>query len=180
MADNIPFLRIRIPSVKDSNEDSIKHDLNRIETFGFDLSTMTTSSDTSKCDFWYKIENKAAQPSTIIANTNGGIIPIYSNFIRSSLLFEFNIAPTSGYTNELKLNRKEEGFFVLCRDGKTYGKIIWEKSEVDAGVPDGKDGSFREYGKYFICFYQPDGSTDLSYSSPDINLENFLIDRRLR
>ena len=165
--DKTPFLRIRIYSGK-------------VETFGFDFRAQRTSNDTSKCDIWFKPINKEEQPNTIIANQGGGIIPIYSNEINSSLFYEKTAAPTTGYLHEYKLKGNEEGFFVLCRDGKKYGKIIFEKSAIDVSSPDGKGNFYKEFGKNFSCLYQPNGTTDLSYSTPDIDLENFLVDIRLK
>jgi hypothetical protein len=175
ITDKVPFLRIRIHG---GERNSL--DLNKIETFGFDFSTLTTSNDISKCDLWFKIEKKEVQPTTINTNTNGGIIPIYDNEVKSSLLYEKTTAPTTGYKNELVLKGNEEGFFVLCRDGKTYGKIIWEKSGIDISSPDGQGSFYKEFGKNFSCLYQPNGTTDLSYSRSDISLEDFLVDFRLR
>ncbi len=165
--DKMPFLRIRFHSGK-------------VETYGFDFSSQRTSTDTSKCDIWFKPAIKEEQPKIIVANKNGGLIPVYSDDIKSSFFYEKSSAPTTGYVREYNLKGNEEGFFVLCRDGKTYGKIIFEKSEIDISSPDGRGSFYKEFGKNFSCLYQPNGTTDLSYSTPDIDLENFLVDIRLK
>lgn len=165
--DKTPFLRIRIHSGK-------------VETYGFDFSSQITSIDTSKCDIWFKPINREEHPTIIVASKSGGIIPIYFDEIKSSFFYEKALAPTTGYLHEYKLKGNEEGFFVLCRDGKTYGKIIFEKSAIDVSGPDGKGSFYKEFGKKFSCLYQPNGTNDLSYSTPDINLENFLVDIRLK
>lgn len=176
VTDQTPFLRVRFYSVDTSNV----LNLNKPETFGFDLSSQKTSTDTSKCDIWFKPINKEEPPKIIVANKGGGILPIYANEIKSSFFYEKPEAPTTGYLHEYNLKGNEEGFFILCRDGKTYGKIIFEKSEIDASSPDGKGGFYKDFGKQFSCLYQPNGTTNLSYSTPDIDLENFLVDYRLR
>jgi len=79
--------------------------------------------------------------------------------------------------HEYEFKGNEEGFFVMCRDGKTFGKIIFEKSLISKG---GVDGDYVDRGRYFSCLYQPNGTTDLSYSPQDIDLESFLVDGRLR
>lgn len=174
--DKRPFLRVRIHS-----DDSSKNlDFRKAETFGFDFQTLKTNSDTTNCDFWFKVINKEEQPTILIANKGGGIIPVHSNEINSSFFYEKAIAPTTGYLKEYKLKGNEEGFFVLSRDGKTYGKIIFEKAAIDASSPDGKGGFYKDFGKNFSCLYQPNGTNNLSYSTPDIDLENFLVDYRLR
>lgn len=177
-ADTIitPFIKIKFHD-KD-NEDKL--DLGDIKTFGFDMKTFTTTTDTSQADFWFKIEKKDEMPNIIKANSDGGLIPILNYEIKSSLLYEKNIAPKSGYINEYSLTGKEEGLFILCRDKKTYGKIIFEKSSVESSGPD-KNGNYRkEYGKIFSCFYQPDGTTNLTNPKVDIDLEDFLTDGRMR
>ncbi|MFM2224833.1 MAG: hypothetical protein RJA07_1035 [Bacteroidota bacterium] len=172
--NKIPFLRIRIHEGKNHSLD-----YTNIETFGFDFSTLTTNNDTSKCDLWFKIEKKEEQPTIINTNKNGGIIPIYNDEVKSSLLYEKSTAPTTGYKNEIELKGNEEGFFVLCRDGKRYGKIILEHSSIDISSPDGHGSFYKEFGKNFSCLYQPNETTNLSYSIPNLNLENFLVDYRL-
>jgi hypothetical protein len=174
--DSVPLIKIRIYS----NQSSNTLDLNRIETYGFDLKTMSIRNDSTRCDFWFKIERDLGQPRTIRSNINGGIIPIYIADVNTTFLFEKGTAPTSGYVKECRLNGKEEGLFVLCRDGITFGKIVFEKTEIDSSVPDGKGGHYKEYIKQFSCLYQPDGSTNLSYSQPNIDLEDFLVDHRLQ
>ena len=174
--DKTPFLRIRFYSVDTSNY----LNLSKPETFGFDLSNQRTSSDTSKCDIWFKPINKEEPPKIIVSNKGGGILPVYASEIKSSFFYEKTEAPTTGYLQEYKLKGNEEGFFVLSRDGKTYGKIIFEKMELDASTPDGKGGFYKEFGKQFSCLYQPNGTTNLSYYTPDVDLENFLVDYRLR
>lgn len=167
-----PFLRIRIHAAKGQNT----LDLNNIETFGLDCINLTTKTDTTQCDLWFKTEKKEGQPNTIITNKMGGIIPIYRNEIKSSILYEKYTAPITGYKREYSLNGQEAGFFILCRDGKTYSKIILEQTNVDERHPDSQGSFYIEFGKIFTCFYQPNGTTDLSYPQTDINLKNFLTD----
>jgi hypothetical protein len=174
--DSVPLIKIRVYS----DESNKTLDLNRIETYGFNLKTMSINKDTTQCDFWFKIERNLGQPRTVRANRNGGIIPIYVSDVNTTFLFEKGTAPTTGYVKEYRLNGKEEGLFVLCRDGMTFGKIVLEKSEIDSSVPDGKGGHYKEYIKQFSCLYQPDGSRNLSYSQPNIDLEEFLVDHRLQ
>jgi hypothetical protein len=173
ITDSTPFLRTRFSY--DSSEK-----LTRISTFGFALDQLRTSNDTSECDIWFRPTNKEGQPTVICANNKGGIIPVYSNAIASSFFYEKTTAPLNGYFREYTLQGNEEGFFVLSRDGRTYAKLIFEKSVVDISSPDVNGGSYKEYGKYFSCLYQPNGTNDLSYSSPDIDLIDFLVDFQLQ
>ena len=169
ITDNIPFLRIRIYAHSNGKD----LDFDNVETYGFDFKTLKTTTDTLSADLWFKIEKKEEQPTTILTCKSGGIIPITVNQVKSSLLHEKNIAPTYGYMTTYKLFGNEEGFFVLCRDGKTYGKVILEKSAIDISSPDGKGSYYKEFGKRFSCLYQPNGSTDLTYPYSDIDLEDY-------
>ena len=173
--DNVPSIRVRIYSKTDNTLD-----LNNMETYGFDLKTFSTKSDTTECDFWFKIERKEIQPSIIQTNLNGGIIPVYIEDINSTFLFERMTAPTTGYRQQYTLKGNEEGFFILARDGKTFGKLILEKSIINKSSPYEKGGYYKEYVRQFTCLYQPNGTTDLSYSQSNINLEDFLVDHRLQ
>lgn len=174
--ENFPFMRVRIPAVKNGQGLDFKNAV----TFGFDFKTLKTNTDTTETDLWFKVENKEGQPTTIETSANGGVIPILDSEIISSLLYEKNIAPTTGYVTTYKLTGSEAGFFVRCRDGETYGKIILEKSAIDISSPDGQGSYYKEFGKNFSCLYQPNGTTDLTYSQTDIDLENFLVDFRMR
>lgn len=96
------------------------------------------------------------------------------------MLYEKTKAPKSGYFSTYRLTGDEAGFFVLCRDGKSYGKIILEQSEIDLSSPDGKGSFYKEFGVNFSSLYQTNGSNDLSYRVYDIDLEDFLVDFRYR
>ena len=165
--EKTPFLRIRIQK-------------NKITTYGFDFTSLTTKTDTAQCDLWFKVEKSEKQPTTIVTNQNGGIIPVLSGEIESSLLYEKVSAPITGYKADYTLKGDEEGFFIKCRDGKTFAKVILEKATLDIGSPTGQGDYYKELGKHFSYLYQPNGTTDLSYSTTQINLENFLVDFRLR
>jgi hypothetical protein len=155
--DQTPFLRLRT-----ENDKTV--------TFGFDFTTLTTKVDTLNCDLWFKIERT---PATLVVPKSGGIIPILKSDVKSSLLYEIEQAPTTGYGRSYKLTGDEDGFFIKCRDGKTFAKIILNKGTVDMA---GKAGVFKDQGKHFSYFYQQNGSTDLAYPRTKIDLERFLVD----
>ncbi|GHN03211.1 hypothetical protein WSM22_47000 [Cytophagales bacterium WSM2-2] len=159
LADKTPFLRLRTLD-------------NKVTTYGFDFKTLTTKLDTLNCDLWFKIETK---PATLVTNKSGGILPIMKSEIKSSLLYEMEQAPTTGYRKSYVINGEEEGFFIKCRDGKTFAKIILTKGTMEISGP--VNGSaYKDQGRYFSYFYQPNGSVDLTFSNAKIDLENFLVD----
>lgn len=172
--DDFPFLRVRIYGK--GNELNFENQ----ETYGFDHKSLTMSIDKMNSDFWFDQIHKDSLPNIIKTNPQGGLKPIFKNEINSSALYEQKIAPSQGYKTEYKLTGKEEGFFILCRDGKTYGKLIFEKSTIDISTQDGKSGYYKEFGKNFNWIHQEDGSTNLTYPNSEIDLENFLLDYRLK
>jgi hypothetical protein len=175
--DNVdaPFMRVRIYADKGNT----KLNFNNWETFGFNFKTMSVTNDTLNADIWFDKITKEEQPKIIKTNKLGGVIPIDNNEVKSSVLFEKGVAPNNGYLTSYNLKGNEEGFFVKCRDGKTYGKIILEKSEIDHSGPDGKGNYIKEFGKNISCLYQPDGTTNLTYQIEEIDLEDFLVDFRM-
>jgi hypothetical protein len=174
--ETFPYIRVRIPAVKNG----LGLDFKNAMTFGFDFKTLKTYSDTTQTDLWFRIENNEGQPTTIVTSKNGGLIPILDSEIKSSLLFEKTIAPSTGYIRTYELTGSESGFFVRCRDGKTYGKIIIEKSSIDINSSDEQGNYYKEFGKNFSCLYQPNGTTNLTYSQSNIDLEDFLVNFRFR
>ena len=169
-----PYLKVRILAVK--NGESL--DFGNAQTFGFDFKSLKTNSDTTQTDLWYKIDNKEGLPSTIVTSNKGGLIPIFSNEVKSSfaydLLYEKTTAPTKGYKTIYTLIGKEVGFFVRCRDGKTYGKMIFGGVELNVSSPDRHGSYYKEFGKSIICLYQSNGTTELTYPQTDIDLKSFL------
>jgi hypothetical protein len=172
--NDFPFLRVRV-----YDNDNVLNFENQ-ETYGFDHESLEMSLDTINSDFWFEKIRKDNPPSVIKANAQGGIKPIFVNELSSSVLYEQSQAPTEGYKTEYILTGNEEGFFVLCRDGKTYGKLIFEKSTIDIGTPDGNGGYYKEFGKNFNWIHQENCSTNLTYPNSEIDLESFLVDYRLR
>lgn len=150
--------------------DGLKSD--SVQTLGFDFSSFQITSDTTNCDIWFAPLSEKGHTSVIVSNSKGGIIPVkeVNNF-----LFDLPTAPETGYTGRHRLIGNEQGFFVLCRDGKTYGKIVFLSMSVESNFSDGNGGRYIEYGKPFHALYQPTGSRDLSYYVPDLDLERYLV-----
>jgi len=170
--NDVPFLKVRIYYL----ENTSRLNFDSMETFGFDFFSRKITKDTANCDVWFRPVLKDDQPFILVAN-KGGILPVYSNEVKSSFYYDKPIAPMNGYVKEYQFQGNEDGFFVLCRDGKTFGKIIFEKSTISKGDIEGK---YVDRGKHFSSLYQPNGTTDLSYPDPNIDLEKFLTDGRLR
>lgn len=168
----IPYLRQRVYS----NPATDELDFANIESWGYDFINSKNSPNTDSIDIWFRSVNKEEHPTTMLTNPNGGLIPIYNKDVQSSLLFEKKEAPLDGYVTEYELQGNEEGFFVKCRDGLTYAKLLMEKSKIDKSSPS-KNGYYKEWGYNFGSIYQTDSSRTFNYNQ-DIDLEQFLVDYR--
>jgi len=58
---------------------------------------------------------------------NGGIHPVYNSEISESFFLEMENAPLIGYQKSYRLEGTEAGFFIKCRDGQHFAKIILDK-----------------------------------------------------
>lgn len=128
-----------------------------VKIIGYDFINSRQTEDTLNADLWCTFPDTLDFPQVLIANKRGGIIPIFYNEIRSMLEFEKRIAPETGYVKEYIRNEGEAGYFVKCRDGKTYVKPFLE------GMVSKSAGYYRQYGLEFKYFYQPDGTRNFRY-----------------
>jgi hypothetical protein len=154
-----PLLRLRIQN-------------NNTETYGFDFKGLTSDVDTLNSDLWLRIEREQI---ALVTPNSSGLIPILRSEIKSSLFYELEKAPITGYRRKYILTGGEEGFFIRCRGGKTFAKVILVKGTVDISGED-KRGSFKERRRYFSFLFQPNESNDLTFPKAKIDLERFLVD----
>lgn len=107
-------------------------------------------------------------PKILITSERGGIMPIPRN------ANEINKAPTEGYVKKIQLKGNEQGFFIKCRDGKTYARLLIFSLEYDRSSPYA-DGHFKDYGIMFNVVLQTEGS---EFNSPeDIRLDHYIFER---
>ncbi len=159
-SEKTPMLRLRTQN-------------NKTVTYGFDFKHLMAQVDTLNCDLWFKIDKK---PATIKVPKTGGIIPIFKGEIQSSLLYELEQAPLTGYGKSYTLTGEEVGLFIMCRDGKTFAKIIFYDGIVDISESGTESSLIKEQRKYFSYVYQPNGSNELIFPNAKIDLERFLVD----
>lgn len=121
-------------------------------------------------------------PTIFRGSLRGGIIPFFYQDVEETTFFEKNIAPKKGYLQQYKLINKigntEIGFFIKCRDGKTYAKLIRQDYTYHKGNwckdEDCKSPLMVEIGYAFHCLYQTNGSRNLAYMPMNFSLEDFL------
>lgn len=63
----------------------------------------------------------------LITLGKGGIYPVYNTEISESFFLEMENAPLLGYQKSYRLKGTEAGFFIKCRDGQHFAKIILDK-----------------------------------------------------
>jgi hypothetical protein len=59
---------------------------------------------------------ESGQSQLLTSSEKGGLIPIFDST-------DTETAPLNGYMKKYKLNGTENGFFVRCRDGKSYSRL---------------------------------------------------------
>jgi hypothetical protein len=126
----------------------------------FDLIKSKSTTDTTDADIWCRIPDTLDQPHVLVAAPEGGIIPVFDDEIRGSFMYEKRQAPKYGYVKEYTAKGNEIGYFIRCRDGKTYAKILERYVDFDTIG----NGSI-EYDIYFEYLYQPNGTRNFRYNS---------------
>lgn len=107
-------------------------------------------------------------PKTLITPEKGGIVPIFDKSQNA-----INKAPQSGYVSKYKITGDERGFFVRCRDGKTYARLMLYSLEYDHSGPY-KGGAIKELGIMFEVELQAAGR---EFNSPeDLRLDYYILD----
>jgi len=162
---NKPYIRQRIYSNLN------KLDFENIEIWGYDFSKSKNTNNLDNSDVFLKPNKNEIFPTVLLSNKKGGIIPIFDYEYNYSLLFEKTKAPVEGYVTSYKLKGNEAGFFIKCRDGLTYGKLILD-SKTNISSPY-KKGFYKEWGYSFKSLYIPNGELEFNYIW-NRKLEDFL------
>jgi hypothetical protein len=142
----------------------------KIEDWGINIEKGTSVKNLQNVTVW--AESKKGVPVILVTSHESGIIPIFRDNIKQSILYEYDKAPTSGYVSRYQLKGNEAGFFVHSK-GK-YAKLIRVGKSYQKTVPY-KEGYYVENGINFKLIYQPDGTQDLNIE-PINNLENFILE----
>ncbi|MCU4165966.1 hypothetical protein [Carboxylicivirga caseinilyticus] len=124
------------------------------EQYGFDfinkqrnVTTFDLSLNLKKVNSKFDLELLSAE--------KGGILPIYKEQISDSFFLEMEIAPSFGYQKNYNINGKEAGFFVKCRDGKHFAKVIFQPQLYKLNCNSEQD-SLVEQGLKFSYILQKD------------------------
>ena len=141
---------------------------NSIELLGINLNTLD-NSDLNKSDLYVEYDPSTKTPKRLICKPNTGILPIYKEK-NKSLIFDFLIAPDSGYQVEHNVTGEEAGYFL--KHGNGYCKLIM-KERIDSSIPY-KDGYYKEEGYTFEAICNPVG-VNLAVNRK-IDLEDYILE----
>lgn len=119
--ENQPYLRSRTITQLEGRKKN-----NSIEVVGFDFINQKHSTYPDSMDLKITIRNhQTSSPSIhIYSFDKGGVYPIFLDEINESFFLEMENAPTEGYYTSYKTSGKEVGFFIRCRDGRHYVKLL--------------------------------------------------------
>lgn len=135
---------------------------------GIDLLNGTNTQSSDSTDISIMQYTEAKYPKNLITNAKGGIVPIFDKLKNT-----INKAPEDGYVTKYELKGNEKGFFVKCRDGKTYARLTIFSLEYDRSSPY-KNGSFKDYGIMFNAELQTEGR---QFNNPyDLRLDYYILE----
>jgi hypothetical protein len=136
------------------------------ESYGIDLINARNTISIDSADILPIISAGDKYPTIFSSNENGGIIPI----LRGG---DISIAPSNGYLRSYKLVGNEKGFFVKCRDGKTFARlVIFSLNNSKSGYI--SDSVYFDYGIMFKAFIQKGGYNVFNFPD-DIVLDEYLL-----
>lgn len=146
-------------------------DKNNPAAYGIDFLNGKSGTNKDRLDIWPVEADKNLYPLVIVAHEQGGVVPIFENLSGT----QGNIAPTEGYLKRYKLTGKEVGFFVRCRDGKTYCRLNKFGNNFQVSSPS-PEGVYEDYGLMFNVILKPGGSTNLNIGV-EVDLEKFILEK---
>lgn len=139
--------------------------------YGIDLISGRSTANKDSLDIWPVESDKDFYPVSIATPIHGGVIPILEDLPES----QNSIAPQEGYLKTYKLTGKEKGFFVRCRDGKTYCRLERSGNNFQVSSPS-EQGVYEDYGIMFNAIIKTGGSPNLN-RGPEIDLEQYILDK---
>lgn len=135
---------------------------------GINLLSGNNTQSLDSLDVGIVHDGEIQYPKILISSERGGIVPILDKSNN-----QISIAPEEGYVKKYELNGNEKGFFVRCRDGKTYARLIIFSLEYDRSSPY-KNGHYKDYGIMFNVELQTEGKE--FNSSNDMRLDHYILE----
>ncbi len=103
----------------------------------------------------------------LTSTEKGGIFPVFENEITGSFFLEMENAPQQGYHRNYQLTGEEAGFFIRCRDGKHYAKVIFDNQLYQLRFNQKQD-SIVELGLRFNYIIQKDSINRMYFPAVSI------------
>lgn len=129
-----------------------------VELIGFDLLNGKSSICVDSADVWIELSRDSGLNPVVYANRKGGLYPVSRGSDSLSFhLLNADYAPVDGYASNYRLTGYERFFFVKCRDGVHYAKLILDGYLCVIQYGAGAD-SFKEFGLRFGYVVQRDPS----------------------
>ena len=135
--------------------------------FGIDLLNGVNTKSLDSIDISAENYSGTNFPKILIASEKGGIAPIFNRSMDATTK-----APETGYVSRYELTGSENGFFVKCRDGKTYARLLIFSLEYDRSFPY-KNGFAKDYGLTFNIELQTEGRE--FNSAADMRLDYYIL-----
>jgi hypothetical protein len=137
--------------------------------FGIDILNGVNTASRDSSDIYLMPDDNVNLPRRLVANENGGIYPIMKNGANDQI-----DAPLNGYVKRYQLTGNEQGFFVKCRNGKTFARIQIFSLEYDRTSPF-ESGYFKDFGIMFDITLQTEGNK-FGYPA-DLRLDHYILER---
>lgn len=138
------------------------------EYHGIDILNSKNTQSLDSLDITIERNDYPKYSKVLIANKKGGIIPILENSDNDN-----STIPIEGYVNKYKITGNEKGFFIKCRDGKSYSRIMIFSLEYDRTSPF-KDGHFKDFGIMFNIILQTEKKE--SNNTDNIRLDHYILE----
>lgn len=117
---NAPFIGVKYILV-----DSLRVEF--ADMIGFDLLNGKQAHHVDSVDVWIEFSRDVQRNPIVWANRKGGLFPLVASLDSvAGHLLNCDYAPVDGYRASCQLTGLENGFFVKCRDGIHYAKLIMD------------------------------------------------------
>ena len=136
--------------------------------YGINLLQGRNTQSLDSIDIAIEKNDKNVFPKVLVTAETGGIVPVFIGSNQS-----IDKAPDSGYQKKYQLAGNERGFFIKCRDGKSYARLMIFSLEYDRSSPY-QDGSFKDHGIMFNVELQTIGN---EFGNPaNLRLDHYILE----
>ena len=121
----------------------------QVEYYGIDILKGKTTRHPDSADITISPTIKSGHPKFSVSSIDGGLVPFFDST-------DSQIAPQNGYLKTYELDGNEKGFFIRCRDGKSYARLSIV-ADYSRSAPC-SNGHFEDVGIMFDVELQTNGN----------------------